>query len=56
MILPSSSIAQDKQSNMSYQQRRDLRELTREIIREARVSNSQKSMSPGGKKAGQKSK
>ncbi|CAH4029022.1 iroquois-class homeodomain protein IRX-2-like isoform X1 [Pieris brassicae] len=49
MIPPSIGTAHENQPKMTYQQRRDLRELTREIIREARVSNSQKSMSPGAR-------
>ncbi|CAK1553106.1 unnamed protein product [Leptosia nina] len=49
MIPPSVGIAKENRFKMSYQQRRDLREITRDIIREARVSNKQKSMSPGAR-------
>ncbi|XP_037301732.1 iroquois-class homeodomain protein IRX-5-like isoform X1 [Manduca sexta] len=34
---------------MAFQQRRDVRELTREIIRDARVANRQQSTSPGAR-------
>lgn len=55
MLPPTAGIAQEQRDRpeMAYQQRRDVREITRDIIREARVSNRQ-SMSPGGKQAGPK--
>lgn len=51
MLPPTAGIAQEQRDRpeMAYQQRRDVRELTREIIRDARVANRQQSMSPGGK-------
>lgn len=54
MLPPTAGIAQIRdRPEMAYQQRRDVREITRDIIREARISNRQ-SMSPGGKQAGLK--
>lgn len=55
MLPPTAGIAQDQRdrTDMAYQQRRDVREITRDIIREARVTNRKQSMSPGGKQAGQ---
>lgn len=51
MLPPTAGLAQEQRDRpeMAYQQRRDVRELTREIIRDARVANRQQSMSPGGK-------
>lgn len=52
MLPPTAGIAQDQRDRpeMAYQQRRDVRELTREIIRDAaRAANRQQSISPGGK-------
>ncbi|XP_045502100.1 iroquois-class homeodomain protein irx-5-like isoform X3 [Colias croceus] len=51
MLPPTAGIAleQHHRPAMTYQQRRDLREITRDIIREARVSNRQQSMSPGAR-------
>lgn len=56
MLPPTAGVAQEQRgrTEMAYQQRRDVRELTREIIRDARVAHRQQSMSPGGKKAGTK--
>ncbi|XP_013162836.1 PREDICTED: BEL1-like homeodomain protein 9 [Papilio xuthus] len=49
MLPPTAGIAEDSnRPDMAYQQRRDVREITRDIIRDARVSNRQ-SMSPGGR-------
>ncbi|CAH2042723.1 unnamed protein product, partial [Iphiclides podalirius] len=50
MLPPTAGIAQDQRDRpeMAYQQRRDVREITRDIIRDARVSNRQ-SMSPGAR-------
>ncbi|CAH0713081.1 unnamed protein product, partial [Brenthis ino] len=50
MLPPTAGIAQEQRDRpeMAYQQRRDVREITRDIIREARVSNRQ-SMSPGAR-------
>lgn len=56
MLPPTAGIAQeqrDRPDMAAFQQRRDVRELTREIIRDARVANRQQSTSPGGKQAGQ---
>lgn len=55
MLPPTAGIAQEQfdRTEMAYQQRRDVREITREIIREARVSH-RESLSPGGKEAGPK--
>ncbi|XP_032519646.1 iroquois-class homeodomain protein IRX-5-like isoform X1 [Danaus plexippus] len=49
MLPPTAGIAQDQRdrTDMAYQQRRDVREITRDIIREARVTNRKQSMSPG---------
>ncbi|XP_026763241.2 uncharacterized protein LOC113521785 isoform X2 [Galleria mellonella] len=52
MLPPTAGIAQEQRDRPDmavFQQRRDVRELTREIIREARVSNRQQSMSPGAR-------
>ncbi|KAJ2948242.1 hypothetical protein O0L34_g7470 [Tuta absoluta] len=48
MLPPTAGIAQEQRDRpeMAYQQRRDVREITREIIRDARVANRQQSMSP----------
>ncbi|XP_013137576.1 PREDICTED: homeobox protein 9-like isoform X1 [Papilio polytes] len=47
MLPPTAGIAEDSnRPDMAYQQRRDVREITRDIIRDARVNNRQ-SMSPG---------
>lgn len=56
MLPPTAGVAQVQRdrTEMAYQQRRDVREITREIIRDARVANRQQSMSPGGRKAGPK--
>ncbi|KAI8419732.1 hypothetical protein MSG28_008414 [Choristoneura fumiferana] len=51
MLPPTAGIAQEQRDRpeMAYQQRRDVRELTREIIRDAaRAANRQQSISPGG--------
>ncbi|XP_026496499.1 iroquois-class homeodomain protein IRX-5-like isoform X2 [Vanessa tameamea] len=50
MLPPTAGIAQVQRDRpeMAYQQRRDVREITRDIIREARISNRQ-SMSPGAR-------
>lgn len=49
MLPPTAGIAQIRdRPEMAYQQRRDVREITRDIIREARISNRQ-SMSPGAR-------
>lgn len=56
MLPPTAGVAQEQRDRtelaMAYQQRRDVREITREIIRDARVAHRQQSMSPGGKEAG----
>lgn len=52
MLPPTAGIAQEQRDRpeMAYQQRRDVRELTREIIRDAaRAANRQQSMSPGAR-------
>ncbi|XP_053614272.1 uncharacterized protein LOC128677441 isoform X2 [Plodia interpunctella] len=52
MLPPTAGIAQehrDRPDMAAFQQRRDVRELTRDIIRDARVSNRQQSMSPGAR-------
>ncbi|XP_049876984.1 iroquois-class homeodomain protein IRX-5-like isoform X2 [Pectinophora gossypiella] len=51
MLPPTAGIAQEQRDRpeMAYQQRRDVREITREIIRDARVANRQQSMSPGAR-------
>ncbi|KAM3959256.1 uncharacterized protein ACR2FA_006685 [Aphomia sociella] len=52
MLPPTAGIAQeqrDRPEMAAYQQRRDVRELTRDIIRDARVANRQQSMSPGAR-------
>ncbi|XP_059057599.1 iroquois-class homeodomain protein IRX-5-like [Achroia grisella] len=52
MLPPTAGIAQeqrDRPDMATFQQRRDVRELTREIIRDARVANRQQSMSPGAR-------
>lgn len=57
MLPPTAGIAQeqrDRPDMAAFQQRRDVRELTREIIRDARVASRQQSTSPGGKQAGAK--
>ncbi|XP_068620380.1 uncharacterized protein [Battus philenor] len=48
MLPPTAGIAENQRDrpDMAYQQRRDVREITRDIIRDARVSN-RHSMSPG---------
>ncbi|XP_050352939.1 uncharacterized protein LOC126775176 isoform X2 [Nymphalis io] len=50
MLPPTAGIAQVQRDRpeMAYQQRRDVRDITRDIIREARISNRQ-SMSPGAR-------
>ncbi|XP_069361717.1 uncharacterized protein [Maniola hyperantus] len=49
MLPPTAGIAQERdRPEMEYQQRRDVREITREIIREARVSH-RESVSPGAR-------
>ncbi|KAL4703462.1 hypothetical protein ACJJTC_010334 [Scirpophaga incertulas] len=51
MLPPTAGIAQEERNRpdmAAFQQRRDVRELTREIIREARVTSRQ-STSPGGR-------
>lgn len=55
MLPPTAGIAQeqrDRPDMAAFQQRRDVRELTRDIIRDARVANRKQSISPGGKRAG----
>ncbi|XP_060805507.1 homeobox protein TGIF2 isoform X4 [Amyelois transitella] len=52
MLPPTAGIAEeqrDRPGMAAFQQRRDVRELTRDIIRDGRVSNRQQSMSPGGR-------
>ncbi|XP_073953198.1 uncharacterized protein isoform X2 [Choristoneura fumiferana] len=52
MLPPTAGIAQEQRDRpeMAYQQRRDVRELTREIIRDAaRAANRQQSISPGAR-------
>lgn len=53
MLPPTAGLSQEyrDRTDMAFQQRRDVRELTRDIIREARVANSQQSSSPGGEPA-----
>lgn len=49
MLPPTAGIADEQdRSEMAFQQRRDVREITRDIIREARFA-SRESLSPGGK-------
>lgn len=50
MLPPSAGIVQEQhdRTEMAFQQRRDVREITRDIIREARFAN-RESLSPGGK-------
>ncbi|PZC72700.1 hypothetical protein B5X24_HaOG210738 [Helicoverpa armigera] len=49
MLPPTAGLSQEQRDRpeMAYQQRQDVRELTREIIRSARVANRQHSTSPG---------
>ncbi|KAL0820106.1 hypothetical protein ABMA28_006047 [Loxostege sticticalis] len=52
MLPPTAGIAQeqrDRPDMAAFQQRRDVRELTREIIRDARVASRQQSTSPGAR-------
>ncbi|KAJ8718189.1 hypothetical protein PYW07_006119 [Mythimna separata] len=51
MLPPTAGLSQEQRDrpDMAYQQRQDVRELTREIIRSARVANRQHSTSPGAR-------
>lgn len=50
MLPPTAGLSQEQRDrpDMAFQQRQNVRDLTREIIRSARVAHRQQSTSPGG--------